>query len=214
MLFAFQQGGLGRTKKPGGGGGGATYSPWNVSSLPSNVTASESNYRLTKSGGGSSTRIVQHSVTRSTGLFEVRFLVRSTGGASVQGPAIGFVTGSPGGYLGQTLTSVSFWPNSVGTAEYSYQSASSTSFGDVASFVADTETTIWINLTTGNAWFGLGNTPISGSPVAGTGPHRTFTPGSAWALTADMYYDGHVKLLRPFEFSNSTLSGYTAGWPD
>ena len=58
-----------------GGVASPGFSPWDVSSLPANVVASDSNFTLTRSGGADATRIVAHPVARSSGKFALRFLL-------------------------------------------------------------------------------------------------------------------------------------------
>src|SRR5690606_9995227 len=43
--------------------GGGSYSGWNVSSLPADVTASNGNRTLTRAVGANSTRVVRHGVS-------------------------------------------------------------------------------------------------------------------------------------------------------
>lgn len=212
MLLSLQQGQFGRRRVGAGGGGGATYSAWDVSSLPANVTASESNFRLTRSGGSNGVRGVYHSISRSTGKYALRFLVKNV---SAQAPACGILSGAIGSFLGGTGgTSIGLWGNSSGTSDLVY-SGGSQSFGDAASFTTDTEVMFEVDLDADKVWVGIAGAWFAGvNPSGGTGQTVTLTTGISIRPTADMYYPGEVKLMVPADFITPATSGFTAGWPD
>ena len=192
------------------------FSPWDVSSLPANVTASEANYQLSKSAGGSSSRIVYHPITRSSGKYALRVRVRvPVGGAP--SPAFGLIEvgESPGSYLGNSIDAVGYWGNSIGPAEVAYRNAASASignFGDLSTFV---ELMLEVDLDAGRVYAGgAGTWGGSADPAAGTGWQVSLDTGKTYALAADIYYDGDLRLLVPSEFSFPATSGFTAGWPD
>lgn len=213
MLYQLQQGGLGRSVKQGAGGP-LVYQPWDVSSLPSGVTASESNYRLTKSGSNTVSP-VYHPVTKSSGKFAIRVLVLSAGGTSSPAPAIGLINGSIGSFLGGGPNAVALWGNSSGTDEFNYRNNSSVNLGNLGGFATDTEVMIEVDFGTGQVWFGVAGSFVSpGNPAAGTGHQYTLPTATPFSLCADMYYNGQIKLLTPPDFITPASSGFTAGWPN
>lgn len=193
---------------------GAEYSPWDVSSLPSGVTASEGDYRLTKSGS-STVSAVYHPVTRSSGKYAIRLLGLSAGGASSPGPACGLINGAIGSFLGSSPNAVALWMNNLGTDELNYRNNSFVNLGNLAGFAVDTEIMIEVDFDTGKVWFGVAGSWVgSGNPAAGTGEQYILPTSTVFSLVVDMYYNGQIKLLTPDEFTFPATSGFTPGWPD
>lgn len=205
-------GGMGAARPSGGGG--ATYSPWTVSSLPSGVTASEANFKLSRSTGTTGVRGVYHPVTRSSGKYALRFLMQT--GADVAGPAVGFLNGAIGAYLGASAQSVGFWINSGTGFEAAYRNgALLANLGDLNSFASATEVMLEVDFALGRVWFGVAGTwALSGNPGAGTNWSAAITTSTAYTLTCDVYYQGNVQLLKPSDFITPATAGFTPGWPD
>ena len=196
----------------------ATYSPWDVSSLPADVSSSGEDYTLTRSGGSNSSRIVLSQVSRSAGKYAIRLLVSRTGDHA---PAVGFSSGPTGTYLGDTAVGWGLWGDekfSAGAAEEILYNdnpthGSSYSLGDLASFATPQEVMIEIDITEGKAWFGVNGVWGEGDPETGEDPIYTNVSGAV-QIAADMYYGGNVTLLQPGEFSTPASDGFAPGWPD
>lgn len=192
------------------------YAPWTVSSLPANVTATASDYRVNRSSAGvNGTRVVYQPVTKTTGKWALRFLVLA-GNAAIGGPGVGLLSGAVGSYLGFSADCATLWANiATNTNDRTIRNNVETSLGNLQSFTADTELMIEVDLDSGKIWFGLAGTFVSGGdPAAGTGQQYTLTTGIAYQPACDLYYaNGQVRLLRPSEFTTPASSGFTAGWP-
>lgn len=192
----------------GYGGVTSAYSPWDVSSLPANVTASDGNFKLTRSGGTNSTRIVAHPVTRTTGKFALRF---DLSGATGPAPAVGIRNGATGTFLGQTAAGWGWWIDSSGASDIAYNNNAGSTYS-VGNHPG--ELMMEVDATTGKLYLGFSGTwANSGNPAAGTGAVYTNLSGTL-ALVADMYYVGAIKLKVPADFITAASSGFTPGWPD
>lgn len=192
-------------------GGGATYSGWNVSSLPADVTASNSNRTLTRAGGTNSTRVVRHGVSRSSGKYALRFLV--TKSTSANAPAVGFAVSSGlGSFLGGNAAGWGLWPDNSGSNERAWHNNASTNMGNLGA--PPIELMMELDLDNGRAFLGAaGAWPLSQNPATGANPIYTGI-SSPVEICADMYYLGSVTLLIPSEFTTPASAGYTPGWPD
>ena len=194
-----------------------SFSPWDTSALPANVTASESDYRLTRSGGTDDIRIVSHLRSKASGKYALRLLVsRSTANGA---PAVGFISSNeaaeqPFPYLGRAENEWAFWGDEAGGAnETAYNANLATDLGSLANFSTDQEVMIELDLDNGRVWFGADGVWAAGDPSAGTGATYTNVSGTI-TPAVDMYHEGSVKLLQPGEFTTAATSGFTAGWPD
>jgi len=199
----------------GGGGGGGDYSPWDTSSLPSNVTSSEGGFKLIRSGGSDGVRPVFHPRVFTTGKFAWQ-VVMVAGGSSSPGPACGIATGGAiGGYLGGESQDFGLWPNSSGTTDYMYQNNSNIRNGSWGSFSPSTAVQFVADFDAGYLWVRTEAVGFigGGDPEAGTTPTATFTPGSYQAVF-DGYYGGSAFLLTPPDHVLAEVAGFTPGIPD
>lgn len=196
-----------------------TYSPWDVSALPADVSASDSDYTLTRTAGSNGTRIVKHAVGKSTGKFAVRALVRSIGSAA---PAFGLSnSSSTGSYLGQNGNGWSAWTGySSGSVNRGYHTGSATNLGDIGlrcELEGDTnEVMLEIDLDNDRIWMGMNGVWYNGvtpSDSVGTGAIYTNLTGELF-LSCDLFYTGEITLLTPDQFRYPATPGFTPGWPD
>jgi hypothetical protein len=188
-----------------------TFSPWDTSSLPADVTSSEGGYRLTRAGGSSGMRIVGQPHRKDSGKYAIRLLVsRATFSGA---PAIGVRTGSSVSYLGAAVTDWAFWGDESGTDEFTYHGGAATAHGDLGDFATEREVMIEIDIDAGMIWWGVDGVWAEGDPAAGTGATYENIDGLV-ELVADMYYEGTVELLQPADFTTPSTDGFTAGWPD
>lgn len=195
-----------------------TYSPWDVSSLPANVTASNGDFRVTRSGGSNSTRIVPHPVTRTVGpgagKFALRFLGLLTGVTDKVG--VGFRNNaSTGTFLGNTASGWGFYyerGSPSGTNRLWHNNAQSVQVGGISNA---TQRELWmeVDMENGDVWFGASNFGWYGDPSTGTGAIITNLSGTL-TLVAEMYYSGYIQLLDPSQFTEPPTAGFTPGWPD
>lgn len=195
--------------------GVATYPPWTrTGTLPTGVSLSESNLRITRAAAsGTGTAVFIHSTTYSSGKRAVRVLVRAATGNDGGSP-FGILADAFADYLGSSSKSLAFWPNENAAGERAYRNTSLTELGDLAAFTSDTEAMMEVDFDAGKLWFGAAGTwANSGNPSAGTNPIYTWTPGDAWSFAIDPYYSNtSMKLLDPADFTTPATSGFTAGW--
>lgn len=193
----------------GGGPPPVAYDYWNPADKAADASLSDSNKVVT--GTGSGPCYVRSLTSKTSGKWRVE-LVAVTHISTTGSMGLGFATaGSLGAYLGGTAAGYALWGNYPGLILYNNGSGTSYSGTYASGNVND----LLIDIDAGMAWWRINGSVVSGNPVAGTGPMATFTPGSAIFIAADPYVSGGVVRLRtdPADFTQSSVSGFTDGWP-
>lgn len=193
---------------------GPSYSPWDVSALPANVSATLSDFGLIRGGGTDSTRIVTHPFTRSSGKYALRFFVARSGGSG-SSPAVGIrIDPSTGGYLGSNTNGWSIFADNIGSNEGAFHNGTGTDLGNLGPANPGLEIMMELDLDAGEMYLGAdGVWPLGQDPETNANPLYTGITGTI-TICADMYYGGSVALLKPSEFTYPATTGYIPGWPD
>lgn len=185
----------------------ATYSGYSPTNRGGQSTLDAGNFELVAAGGGVN-RWALSNVSKASGKFHVQ--VRHVTQSDTMGSGIAMST-SVASYMGENANSAGLFSN-YGSNSQLFFNGAGTSYA--VSYANGDAQDVWVDISSGLAWWGKNGTPISGSPSAGTGAMRTFTPGTIWIISDTTGPGGRTRFLIPSEMSGGVIAGFTEGWPD
>jgi hypothetical protein len=194
-----------------------SYSPWDVTSLPANCTASNGNFRITRSGGTDAFRPMRHPVQKASGKYALRFAMRRTANVNHYAVVGMEKRGVNSAWPGELSNSWGFWggaSTSSGNRTWRNSSQNLIAGGPWYSGTSDSEGMVELDIPNGRIYWGIDGVWLgTANPAAGTGHQYNGLTGPL-ILMLDMYNDSIVELKKPVDFITPATAGFTPGWPD